>query len=84
MVQMLFPNNAIFQDDNLPIHTAGSVHSCFEEHEDALQHLPCCIQFKPLWLVIESNVGSRFPPPSPFKQIDVLHEEWYDIPLETI
>jgi hypothetical protein len=41
MVQTLFPNNdAVFQDDSLPIHTAISVHSWFEEHEDALQHLP--------------------------------------------
>jgi len=37
---MLFPNNdAIFQDDDLPIHTARSAESCFENHEDALQHL---------------------------------------------
>jgi hypothetical protein len=41
MVQMLFPNNnAVFQDDYLPIRTAKSVQSWFEEHKDALQHLP--------------------------------------------
>jgi hypothetical protein len=35
----MFPNNvAIFQDGNLPIHAARSVHSCFEEREYALQH----------------------------------------------
>ena len=39
MVQVLFPNNnAIFQDGDLPINTARSVQSCFEEYEDALQH----------------------------------------------
>jgi len=33
--QLLFPNNdANFQDDNSPIHTARSVQSWFEEHED--------------------------------------------------
>jgi hypothetical protein len=38
---MLFPNNdAISYDDNLPIHTARSVQSWSEEHEDVLQHLP--------------------------------------------
>jgi hypothetical protein len=40
MVQMLYPNNeAIFQDDSSPMHTARSIHSWFEQYEDALQHL---------------------------------------------
>jgi len=40
MVRM-FPNNdAVFQDGSSPILTARSVQSWFEEHEDALQHLP--------------------------------------------
>jgi len=40
VVQVLFPNNgAVFQDDALPTHTARSVQSCFEEHEDALHCL---------------------------------------------
>jgi hypothetical protein len=40
LIQMLFPNNnAIFWDDSSFKHTAGSVLSWFEEHEDALQHL---------------------------------------------
>jgi hypothetical protein len=39
--QMLFPNiDAIFQDENSPIHTARSVHSWFEGRENALQYLP--------------------------------------------
>ena len=49
MVQVLYPNNyAIFQDDDWPIHTARSVHSWFEEHEDVLQ------QF--LWLAQSPNL----------------------------
>jgi hypothetical protein len=33
MILMLFPNNdALFQDDNAPIHTAGTVQSWFEVH----------------------------------------------------
>ena len=40
MVQMLYPNNeAAFQDDSSPLHTARSVQSRFEQYEDALQHL---------------------------------------------
>ena len=36
-----FPNNdAIFQGDNSPIHTARSVQSWIGEHENALHHLP--------------------------------------------
>ena len=91
MVQMLFPNNdAIFQYENLPIHTARSVWSWFQEHEDALQHPPWPAQSpalnntEPLQSVLESRVKSRFPPPSSLKQLDdVLHREWYNIPLET-
>ena len=40
VVELLFPDNdTVFQDDDLPIHTARSVQSWFEEHEDVLQHL---------------------------------------------
>ena len=38
-VQM-FNSDAVFQDYNWPTHTARSVLSRFEWHEDALQHLP--------------------------------------------
>jgi hypothetical protein len=41
MCQTLFLNNdAIFQDDSAPIHTAETVQSWFEEHEGQLQHFP--------------------------------------------
>jgi hypothetical protein len=41
MIQTLLPNNeAVFQDDNALIQTAGTVQSWFEEHEGELQHLP--------------------------------------------
>jgi hypothetical protein len=40
IIQTLFPNNdAVFQD-NTPIHTAGTVHSWFEEYEDELNIFP--------------------------------------------
>jgi hypothetical protein len=45
MIQTLFPiNDAIFQDNSVPIHTAGTVQSWFEEHEGELQRLPWLAQ----------------------------------------
>jgi hypothetical protein len=74
VVQMLFPNNddAGFQDDNSPIHTASRVHSWFEVHEDALHlpwpaHSPDFITLEPLWSELESRTRSMFPPPSSVK-----------------
>jgi hypothetical protein len=76
MVQVLLPNNdAVFQDNNSPMHTARSVQSWFEEHEDALQHLlwlaqsPTLNITEPLWSVLESRMRSRFPP-LPLKQLE--------------
>jgi hypothetical protein len=39
-----FPNDAVFEENNAPIHTAGTVQSWFEEHESELQHLPWLAQ----------------------------------------
>jgi hypothetical protein len=87
-VQM-FPNNdVICEDDHLCMHihththSAGSVQSWFDEHEDAFQHLlwpaqlPDLTIIKLLWSVLESTVRSIFPPTSSLKQLeDVLLEE---------
>jgi hypothetical protein len=90
MIQ-IFPNNdAVFQEDITPIHTAGTVQSWFEELEGELQHLPWPVQspdfniIEPLWSILETTVRNRFPPPKSVKYLEyVLQEEWYKILLET-
>jgi hypothetical protein len=40
VIQTLFPNNdAVFQDDNAPIQTDGTVQSWFEVREGEIQHI---------------------------------------------
>jgi hypothetical protein len=40
MIQTFLNNDAVFQADNAPIHTAGNVQSWFKEHKGELKHLP--------------------------------------------
>jgi hypothetical protein len=91
MIQTLFPNNdAVFQDDNAPIHIAGTTQSWFEKHEGELQHLSWPAESsdlnitEPLWSVLEIRMRNRFPPPTHLQQLEnVLEEEWYKIPVKT-
>jgi hypothetical protein len=89
MMQTLFANNAVFQNENVPIHIA--VQSWFEERDSELQHLPWPAQSpdlnvtEPLRSVLETRVRNRFPPPTSLKQLEgVPQEEWYKIPLDTV
>jgi hypothetical protein len=87
-----FPNNdRVFQEDNTPIHTAGTVKLWFEEHEGELQHFPWPAQSQnlniteALWSVLETRLRNRFPPPTSLKKLENVHqEEWYKIPPETV
>jgi transposase len=84
-------NDAVFLDDNAPIHRIGTVKSWFEEDEGELQQLPWPTQsqdlniIEPLWSVLETRVRNRFLPSTSLKQLeDVLQGEWYKIRLETV
>jgi hypothetical protein len=89
MIQTLFPNDgAVSQNDNAPIHTAGTVQSWFDQHEGELQHLPWPAQspdLNTIESVLETTLGNSFPPPISLKPLeDVLQEEWYKLPLKTV
>ena len=71
--------------------TAGAVRSWFEEHEGELEHLPWPAKspdlniIEPCWLVLEIRVRNRFLLSTSLKQLEeVLQEEWYKIPLDTV
>jgi hypothetical protein len=52
VIQTLFLNNdAVFQDDSAPIHTAGTVESWFEVHAGKFQHLPWPAQLPDLNII---------------------------------
>jgi hypothetical protein len=87
-----FPNNdAVFQDNNAPILTAGTLQSWIEEHDGELQHLCWKAQSpnlninEPFWSVLETRVRNRLTPPTSLKEPeDVLQEDWYKILPEII
>lgn len=92
MVQELFTEgNAVFQDDNAPIHTARIVSEWHDEHSEEVEHLiwppqsPDLNIIEHLWSILEKQLRSRYPPPSSLTELETaLHEEWAKIPLETI
>jgi transposase len=82
MIQTLFPNSdAVSQADNALIHTAQNVHSCFEESEGKLQHFRWPAQspdlniIEPLWSVLETRVGKKFPTPTSLKNLKKLFKK---------
>ena len=58
MFQKFRKNDAIFHDENSLMHTARSVQSWFEEHEEARQHIPWAAQLPDL-SIIEIVVSFR-------------------------
>jgi hypothetical protein len=79
LIQTFFPNNdALFQNANAPIHTAGTVQLWFEEHEGELQHLPWPAQsphlnvIEPFLSVLESRLRNRFTSPAFLKRVEYV------------
>lgn len=63
MIQNVFPNKRpVYQDDNVPIHTAGIMRDWYNEHDDQLQHLVWSPQFpdlniiETLWGILETRL----------------------------
>jgi hypothetical protein len=71
----------LFQYENAPTHTAGTVQSWFEEHEGELQHLPRPAQSpdlnitEPLWPVVEARMRNRFPHPTSLKNLKMFFKK---------
>uniref|UniRef100_A0A0K0FBA8 DDE_3 domain-containing protein n=1 Tax=Strongyloides venezuelensis TaxID=75913 RepID=A0A0K0FBA8_STRVS len=82
MVQALFPDgNAIFQDDNAPIHTARIVKEWHEEHCNEADHFEWPAQSPDLNIIEHISIST----PSFLKELEgILTEEWFAIPLRTI
>jgi hypothetical protein len=83
-------NDAVSQDDHAPFtqlelfsHSSKSMKVNFNIFPGPAQS-PYLIT-EPLWSVLKIRTRNRFPSPTSLKQHeDVLQEEWYKIPLETV
>jgi hypothetical protein len=80
-----------FSRTTIPIFTQLELFSRGEEYECELQSLFWRAQSphfninEPLWSVLETRVRNTFPLPTSVKNLeDVLQEERYSIPLETV
>jgi hypothetical protein len=87
---MLFPNNDAVSMKTLPPFTQLELFSHgwkimkvnFNIFPGQITSLNITEQ---LWSGLETTVRNRFPPPTSLKQLeDVLQEEWYKIPLQTV
>jgi hypothetical protein len=81
--------DVISQDDNALIHTAGTVPSLLEEHEDELQHFLWPAQSPNSNIMnLSGQFGARseeqIPTSNISKATSNVREEWYEIPLETV
>jgi hypothetical protein len=92
MIQTIFPNNyAVFQDGSAPFtqlelcsHGLKSMEVNLNIFSGQQNHQISNI-IEPLWSVLETRVRYGFPRPTSVKQLeDILQEELYRIPLETV
>ncbi|GFV34568.1 transposable element Tcb1 transposase [Trichonephila clavipes] len=90
-MRIVFPqDNGIHHQDNMKCHTAGNVHSWFEEHQDEFTVLPCpakspnLIPIENLWHHFDRNVRALDPHPRNLAQLaTALKFTWPNIPVNT-
>jgi hypothetical protein len=78
IIQTFLNNSAVFQEDTAPIHSQNCSIMVWPAQSPNLNII------KLLWLVLGTGVRNRFPPPTFVKQLHVVQEECYKIPLETV
>ncbi|GFX72900.1 DDE_3 domain-containing protein [Trichonephila clavipes] len=91
MQTLLSAIDGIFQDDNAPVHAAGLVRPWFDEHEDEVKFSPWPAQppnlniIEPLRSILEYSIRNRYTQPASLPVLlQYLHEEWYNIPPNTL
>ena len=92
IVEMWFPNlDEIFKEDKPPVHIARIIQDWFSEYEDQLSHLlwppqlPDLNITQHLWSMCERNVRQCILLASSLSELsDILIDEWYKIPLQTV
>ena len=78
IMELFLGGNAIFQHDNAPIHLAKIVSELHEEHSSEVEHLiwppqsPGLNIIENLWCILEKQVKSQYPPPSPLKELEIV------------
>jgi hypothetical protein len=91
IIKNLFQNNDAFsQDDNVAIHTAGTVRSLMVWRAwrwTSISLASTITRFEHHWIILVSlmtTLRNRFPLPISLEELEDINKEWYKIPRETV